>query len=41
MYAGGIFCDLYKDFHCENHKILLVNLHFYDNQGRDTNNFRC
>ena len=40
MHIGGMICDLAKAFGCVNHKILLVNLHFYVIQGEYEDWFR-
>jgi hypothetical protein len=40
MHVGGIFCDLAKDFDCENHENLLAKLCFYGIRGVSEDWFR-
>jgi hypothetical protein len=39
MHAGGIFCDLAKDFNYVNHEIMLAKLYYYGIQGKVANWF--
>jgi hypothetical protein len=41
MQVGGIFCDSAKEFDCLNHKIMLIELHFYGIQESAENWFRA